>query len=80
LGHIISKDGIVVDPEKIESIRECSASKNVTKFKSFMVLASYYRRFIAEFSRISHPITSLQRKEKKFQWIEECERSFQQLK
>jgi hypothetical protein len=45
-----------------------------------MGLASYYRRFIAGFLRISHPITSLQRKENKFQWTEDCERSFQQLK
>jgi hypothetical protein len=80
LGHIISKDGIVVDPEKIEAIREWSVPKNVTEVRSFMGLAGYYRRFIAGFSRIAHPITSLQRKEKKFQWTEECERSFQRLK
>jgi hypothetical protein len=80
LGHIISKEGIVVDPEKIEAIREWSAPKNVTEVRSFMGLASYYRRFIAGFSRIAHPITSLQRKEKKFQWTKDCERSFQQLK
>jgi hypothetical protein len=80
LGHIISKDGIVVDLEKIKAIREWSAPKNMTEFRSFMGLAGYYRRFIAVFSRIAHPITSLQRKEKKFQWTEECERSFQQLK
>jgi hypothetical protein len=80
LGHIISKDGIAMDPEKIESIREWSVPKNVIEVRSFMGLDSYYRRFIARFSRIAHPITSLQRKEKKFQWAEECERSFQQLK
>jgi hypothetical protein len=45
-----------------------------------MGLAGYYRRFIVRFSRISHPITSLQRKEKKFQWTEKCEKSFQRLK
>jgi hypothetical protein len=45
-----------------------------------MGLIGYYRRFIAGFSRIAHSITSLQRKGKKFQCIEECERSFQQLK
>jgi hypothetical protein len=39
LGHIISKDGIAVDPEKIESIREWSVPKNVTEVKSFMGLA-----------------------------------------
>jgi hypothetical protein len=76
LGHIILKDGIVVDPEKIEAIREWSAPKNVIEVRSFMGLVCYYKRFIAGFSRIAHPITSLQRKENKFQWTEECERSF----
>jgi hypothetical protein len=80
LGHIISKEGIEVDPEKVEAIKECSAPKNVTKIRSFMGLAGYYRRFIALFSRIAHPITSLQRKGNKFQWTEEHERLFQQLK
>jgi hypothetical protein len=80
LGHIISKDGIVVDPEKIETIREWSAPKNVMKVISFMGLSGYYIRFIVGFSWIAHPITSLQRKEKKFQWTKECEKSFQQLK
>jgi hypothetical protein len=80
LGHIISKDGIVVDPEKIEVIKEWSVPKNVTEVRSFMGLASYYRRLIVGFSRIAHPITSLQRKENKFQWTEGCEKSFQKLK
>jgi hypothetical protein len=59
LGHIISKDGIVVDPEKVEAIREWPAPKNVMEVESFMDLVGYYRRFIARFSRIAHPITSL---------------------
>jgi hypothetical protein len=80
MGHIISKDGIVVDHEKIEAIRGWSAPKNMIEVISFMGLVGYYRRFIAGFSRIAHPITSLQRKEKKFQWTEECEKIFQGLK
>jgi hypothetical protein len=48
--------------------------------RSFTGLAGYYRRFIVGFSKITHPITSLQRKETKFKWIEECENSFHQLK
>jgi hypothetical protein len=80
LGHIISKDGIVVDLEKIESIREWSMPKNVTEVRSFMGLAGYYRRFITGFSRIAYPITSLQTKEKKFRWTKDCEKRFQQLK
>jgi hypothetical protein len=80
LGHIISKDGMVVDLEKIETIREWSVPKNVIEVISFMDLAGYYKRFIVGFSRIAHPITSLQRKEKKFQCIDDCEKSFQKLK
>jgi hypothetical protein len=76
LGHIISKEGIDVDPEKVEVIREWSAPRNVAEVRSFMGLAGYYKRFISKFSKIAHSITSLQRKEKKFQWTEECESSF----
>jgi hypothetical protein len=80
LGHIISEEGIVMDPEKIEAIKGWKTTKNVIEVKYFRGLASYYRRFIVGFSRIAHPITFLQRKGNKFQWMEECERSFQQLK
>jgi hypothetical protein len=80
LGHIISKDGIAMDPEKIESIREWSAPKNVIEVRSFMGLTGYYRIFIEGFSKISHPITSLQKKGVKFQWTSDCEKSFQHLK
>jgi hypothetical protein len=67
LGHIISEEGIIVDPEKVQDIREWPAPRNVAEVRSFMGLAGYYRRFIAGFSKIAHSITSLQRKEKKFQ-------------
>jgi hypothetical protein len=80
LGHIISEDGIAVDPEKIEAIRGWSAPKNVTEVRSFMGLAGYYRGFIEGFSKIAHPITSLQKKGVKFQWTLNCEKSFQHLK
>jgi hypothetical protein len=66
LGHIILEEGIIVDLEKVEAIREWSMPRNVTEVISFMGLAGYYRRFITGFSKIAHPITSLQRKEKHF--------------
>ena len=80
LGHIISEDGIAMDPEKIETIREWSAPKNLIEVRSFMGLTGYYRIFIEGFSKIAHPITSLQRKGVKFQWTLECEKSFEYLK
>ena len=77
LGHVVSKEGIVVDPEKIRAIMEWVAPKNVDEVRSFMGLVGYYRSFIRNFSKISYPITSLQRKGKKFEWTKECEASFE---
>ena len=64
MGHIVLKDGIAVDPEKIEANREWLVPRNVMEVISFMGLAGYYRRFIVGFSKIAHPINSLQRKGK----------------
>jgi hypothetical protein len=80
LGHIISAAGMEVDPKKIEAIRGWPTPKNVIEVRSFMGLASYYRRFIKGFSKIASPITSLQEKGVKFEWTSKCEENFQQLK
>jgi hypothetical protein len=65
-----------VDLENIESIRVCPVPKNVSEVIYFMGLACYYRSFIARFSKIVHPITSLQKKGIKFDWTSECEENF----
>jgi hypothetical protein len=69
-----------MDPENIETIREWSAPKNVTEVRSLKGAAGYYKRFIEGFSKIAHPITSLQIKGVKFQWKLDYERNFQHLK
>lgn len=62
LGHVISKDGILVDPNKIEAIVNWERQKNVTEIRSFLGLLGYYRRFIEGFSKIALPLTKLTRK------------------
>jgi hypothetical protein len=62
LGHIVLEDGITVDPENIEAIKSWSALTNILEVRSFMGLVGYYRIFITRFSKIAHPITSLQKK------------------
>ena len=69
-----------MDPEKIEAIRGWPTPRNVSKVRSFMGLVGYYKRFIARFSKIYHPITSLQNKGIKFEWTPEYEENFNSLK
>ena len=80
LGHVVSKDGIKVDPKKIEAIQKWARPTTPTEIRSFLGLAGYYRRFVQDFSKIAAPLTRLTQKAVKFQWSEECERSFQKLK
>jgi hypothetical protein len=80
LGHIVTKDEIAVDPSKVTAVMEWEPPKNVGEIRSFLGLAGYYRRFIENFSKIAKPMTELLKKEKKFEWTEGCENSFQELK
>ncbi|XP_073279525.1 uncharacterized protein [Primulina huaijiensis] len=80
LGHIVSKDGIAVDPAKIEAVKKWPIPLTVVEVRSFLGLAGYYRRFIADFSKIALPLTTLTRKTVKFEWTNECQQAFQVLK
>jgi hypothetical protein len=80
LGHVISEERAVVDPDKIRSIMEWPTPKDVSDIRFFMGLAGYYRRFIKGFSKIGCPITSLHKKGVKFTWTTECEERFQEMK
>lgn len=80
LGHVITTEGISFDPRKMEAIMDWPTPQNFSKVRIFMGLARYYKKYVKGFSRIAAPITSLQKKEKRFEWTEKCEESFQLLK
>ncbi|XP_055824330.1 uncharacterized mitochondrial protein AtMg00860-like [Solanum dulcamara] len=80
LGHVVSREGIRVNPIKIEAIRGWARTTSVMEIQSFIGLAGYYRRFIKGFSTIAAPLTSLTRQDVPFVWSEECESSFGKLK
>ncbi|GKD64001.1 putative reverse transcriptase domain-containing protein [Tanacetum coccineum] len=80
LGHVVNSDGINVDPIKIEAVKNWEAPKSPTEVRSFLGLARYYWRFIANFSKISKSLTILTQKNKKYIWGDEQEMAFQTLK
>ncbi|KAD3336153.1 hypothetical protein E3N88_31672 [Mikania micrantha] len=80
LGHVISPEGIMVDPAKVEAVMKWNPPKTPTEVRSFLGLAGYYRRFIQDFSRIATPLTKLTRKETKYDWGPTQVQAFEELK
>ena len=80
LGYVISKERIMVDPQKVETIQKWPRSTIMMETRSFLGLAGYYRRFVKDFSKISAFLTKLTQKGVQFQWSDACEESFQRLK
>ena len=80
LGHIISKKGIEVDKAKIEMISKLPSPTNVKTMRQFLGHASFYRRFIMDFSKIAKPLYKLLEKDAKILWDKDCQRSFEELK
>ncbi|WMV45391.1 hypothetical protein MTR67_038776 [Solanum verrucosum] len=80
LGHIVSVEGIQVDPKKIEGVKNCPRSLYPSDILSILDLAGYSRRFVEGFSFIASPLTILAQKKAKFQWYQAYEKSYQKLK
>jgi len=73
LGYIIGNGGIATGPQKIESIRNWPAPKNILQVRGFLGLAGWYRRFIAHFSELTFHITETLKGQKKFVWTSEAQ-------
>ncbi|CAL8083999.1 unnamed protein product [Prunus armeniaca] len=80
LGHIIFDHGIAVYPNKVKAVANWSTLTRVGEVRIFLRLAGYYRHFVEGFSKIAMPLTQLTKKNAKFQWSDEREKSFQELK
>ena len=80
LGHLISGDGVRVDPAKVEAVSNWQRPRSVSEIRSFLGLVGYYRRFIRDFSSITSSLTALSKLGVPFIWDQGCEASFNELK
>ncbi|GKB10318.1 putative reverse transcriptase domain-containing protein [Tanacetum coccineum] len=80
LGHVVNRDGIHVDPSKVESVKNWKTPESSTEIRSFLGLAGYYRRFIENFSKIAKPLTLLTQKNKTYVWGDKQDEAFRILK
>lgn len=76
LGHVVSSEGLSVDPAKIEVVTNWPRPSTISEVRSFLGLVGYYRRFVEGFSHIASPLTQLSRKGTPFVWSPACESSF----
>jgi hypothetical protein len=80
LGHIVSRDGISVCPDKVTAVKEFPAPNNVKELRSFLGLANYYRKFIESYSKTTSVLTKLLQKNVEYNWTTECQSAFDELK
>ncbi|GJZ49567.1 putative nucleotidyltransferase, ribonuclease H [Tanacetum coccineum] len=76
LGHVVNQNGIHVDPSKIEAVKNWKSPTTPSEIRSFLGLAGYYRRFIANFSKIAKHLTLLTQKNQKYVWGMEQKEAF----
>ncbi|CAC5378936.1 Retrovirus-related Pol polyprotein from transposon 297 [Mytilus coruscus] len=80
LGHIISKDGIRVNPENVDKVKNFPRPASVKQVKSFLGMANFYRKFVKDYAKIASPLTSLLKKNPRFKWTQDCQIAFEFLK
>lgn len=80
LGHIVSTEGVATDPQKVQAVADWPVPRCVKDVRSFLGLASYYRKFIRGFAGIASPLHALTEKSRDFIWDESCQGAFEELK
>jgi hypothetical protein len=80
LGHIVCKQGLLVDPSKIAIIVDLPPPTSFKQLRTMLVHTGYYRKFIKGYAQITPPMEKLLKKDCQFGWTDECQQSFDMLK
>lgn len=80
LGHILTPEGIAVDPSKVQAIVERKEPRNVKELISFIQTCSWYRRFVNGYAEIARPLTNLTKKSAIWKWEKSEKDAFDSLK
>jgi hypothetical protein len=80
LGHIVSKDGLKMDPEKISAVEEWKTPTKVLHVQQFLGITGYYRKFIRGYADIAAHLNELLKKQNRWIWSLECDKAFKDLK
>ncbi|GJU78624.1 putative mitochondrial protein [Tanacetum coccineum] len=79
LGHIISAQGVSIDPSKIEAMQKWPIPSTLKQFRGFLGLTGYYKRFIKDYASISQPLVALKKKDA-FKWNPSAKLAYHKLK
>ena len=80
LGHVISDQGISVDPHKVDVITKMQPPRTIREVRGFIGMSSYYRKYVPNFSEIARPLIALRRKNVRFEWNDAAQTAFETLK
>ena len=80
LGHVITPEGLRPNSKLVEAVRDYSPPKNAQELRRFLGLTLYYRRFVNHFAKVAEPLHRLTCKNAAFEWSQECQVAFDELK
>jgi hypothetical protein len=80
LGHVVSAEGVRVDPAKVSAVRDFPVPTDVSHLRSFLGMTNYFRKFIKRYAQVVHPMTDLLKQDTAFCWSAACQESFDKVK
>jgi hypothetical protein len=80
LGHVVGKDGVKPDPEKVDKMINYPELKNIRELQGVLGLFSYYRRFIKDFAQIADLLYKLLKKDTPYMWTQDQQKAFENLR